>query len=137
MKNKKAFTLVELVIAVVIVGILSGIAGPIYKNYALEAKRTEGYALLERILNEERKYYAEYEEFYWVNSGTGGLSCYIPAIGVDARQNKYFTAYAFDYGSGNNGRDKITVSARSAKYGTVILVHDLTAGGPVYRVEGL
>ena len=45
-KSKKGFTLVELVIVIVIVGILSVISVPIYRGYVDRAMRTEGEVLL-------------------------------------------------------------------------------------------
>ncbi|MBQ3835161.1 MAG: prepilin-type N-terminal cleavage/methylation domain-containing protein, partial [Elusimicrobia bacterium] len=130
-----AFTLVELVIAVVIVGILSGIAGPIYKNYALEAKRTEGYALLERILNEERKYYAEYEEFYCQSYSV--TTCMDNILGIDARGNKYFTKFMINH-NWLDGKVNLYAKVNSNNVGSIVLVYNITdAQGPVYRVEGL
>ena len=48
-KAKKGFTLVELVIVIVIVGILSVISVPIYRGYVEKAIMTEGKVLINAI----------------------------------------------------------------------------------------
>jgi type IV pilus assembly protein PilA len=45
MKNKKGFTLIELMITVAIVGILAAIALPAYQDYTVRAQVTEGISL--------------------------------------------------------------------------------------------
>ena len=45
-QTNKGFTLIELMITVAIVGILSSIAVPAYKDYVLRAKLTEGISAL-------------------------------------------------------------------------------------------
>lgn len=44
--NKKGFTLIELIIAVTIVGILSVIVYPVYTNYTLKSRRSDALATL-------------------------------------------------------------------------------------------
>jgi type IV pilus assembly protein PilE len=46
MNKVSGFTLIELMIAVTVIGILAAIAMPIYQNHVLRANRTEGQALL-------------------------------------------------------------------------------------------
>ncbi|MDD5020697.1 MAG: prepilin-type N-terminal cleavage/methylation domain-containing protein [Endomicrobiaceae bacterium] len=86
MKSMKGFTLVELVIVIVIVGILSVVAVPVYKGYTKKAMATEGKALLGAINTSQKVYFAE-----WANFATGAQSA---ALDVDAGTNKYFTTYA-------------------------------------------
>jgi type IV pilus assembly protein PilE len=53
--SSKGFTLIELVVAMVIVGILAAIAIPAYSNYAMKAHRTDAKtALLDMASLEER-----------------------------------------------------------------------------------
>ena len=47
--NKKGFTLVELVIVIIIVGILSIISVPVYRGYVEKAMLTEGKTLIGAI----------------------------------------------------------------------------------------
>ena len=86
MKNKKGFTLVELIIVIVIVGILSVISVAVYRGYTLKSKMTEGKALAASIITSQRVYYSEFGEWYiianWVDVDT--------TLDVDARQNVFF-----------------------------------------------
>lgn len=55
--KQQGFTLIELMIAVVIVGILAAIAYPSYTEYVLKSNRAEGKAhLLEAMQAQERHY---------------------------------------------------------------------------------
>lgn len=54
-----AFTLIELMIVVVIIGILAAIAVPSYRSYTVKAKLAEGYVVFDAIKKGEIKYYHE------------------------------------------------------------------------------
>jgi len=89
-KTKKGFTLVELVIVIVIVGILSVISVPIYRGYVEKAKMVEGNVLLNAIAKAELAYHVKYGGF--VNDGSGygngiGKGRYLD---IDSSGNKYF-----------------------------------------------
>lgn len=87
-KDKKAFTLVELVITISIIVILSLIAGPMYKDYARSSKFSEGYLLLSAIKDAQRIYRDRYGTFY-----VGTITNYDPVLQIDARTNKYFRSF--------------------------------------------
>lgn len=89
MKKTKGFTLVELIIVIVIVGILSIVAVPIYRGYTKKAIATEAKALLGSIATSEKVYYAEFGEYFTVVQ-----TSYIKELDVDARSNKYFNTYS-------------------------------------------
>lgn len=55
-KNKRGFTLIELMITVAIVGVLSAIAIPAYKDYTIKAKVSEGMLLAEGYKAEMTEY---------------------------------------------------------------------------------
>ena len=55
-KTKKGFTLIELIIVIVIIGILSTVSVPIYRKYIAEATMTEGYTLLGAVARAELIY---------------------------------------------------------------------------------
>jgi len=57
--EESGFTLIELMIVVVIIGILSAIAYPSYRSYSLKGKRTEAIAALADIAGAQEKFYAE------------------------------------------------------------------------------
>ncbi|CAN0247440.1 unnamed protein product [Phaeothamnion confervicola] len=56
-RGQYGFTLMELMIVVVIVGIMSSIAFPAYKAYVDRAKRSEGKAFLMELAGRQERYY--------------------------------------------------------------------------------
>ena len=92
----KGLTLVEMVITIVLVMILSSISIPIYKQNILNAKEAEAYAMIGAIVSAQKTYYAQYGNFLYqskVGLGEWGISSNVPALGLDARQNKYFNSF--------------------------------------------
>lgn len=81
-KNAKGFTLIELVIVIVIVGILAAVSVPIYKSYTRRAMAAEGRALGAAVANAQKIYFAEHNAFF------NGAPAEVSAAG-----NKYFTTY--------------------------------------------
>lgn len=58
--KNKGFTLIELMIVVVIVGILSSIALPSYQQYVRKANRADGMSAIQMILDAQERYYADH-----------------------------------------------------------------------------
>ena len=87
--DKKGFTLVELVIVIVIVGILSIISVPVYRGYVEKAMLTEGKTLIGAVGRAELAYHVEAEEFKIINK-TG----YDETIDIDARGGRYFNSFS-------------------------------------------
>ena len=56
-RNEKGFTLVELMIVVVIIGILASIAIPKFSNMIGKTKTTEAKQILGNIISQEKAYY--------------------------------------------------------------------------------
>ena len=59
-RNQEGFTLVELIVVVVIIGILSAIAIPSFQNAADKAKQKEASVLLASYVKAAQSYYVEY-----------------------------------------------------------------------------
>ena len=57
------FTIIELMIAVAIIGILSALAVPAYQNYTIRAKVTEGLAYMSQYKTDVMEYYASHIVF--------------------------------------------------------------------------
>ena len=94
MKGTKGFTLVELVIVIIIVGILSIVAVPIYRGYTKRAYASEGRALLGSIQTAQKVYYAEWGNYAAeANTDQGTL------LDVDAKKNKYFRSFTVTGGA--------------------------------------
>ena len=87
-KSKKGFTLVELVIVIVIVGILSAISVPVYRGYVEKAIMAEGNTLLGAIAKAELAYHVQHKRFVAINKTQASKK-----LGVDARGGKYFYAF--------------------------------------------
>lgn len=56
--RQSGVTLIELMIAVTIVGILATIAYPSYQNYQQSSRRSEGQSCLVRLANTQERFYA-------------------------------------------------------------------------------
>lgn len=59
MKRKNGFTLIELMLVVTIIGILSAIALPMYKDYILRAQLTEGISALGTMRVKMEQYFQD------------------------------------------------------------------------------
>jgi type IV pilus assembly protein PilE len=76
------FTLVELLIAVAIVGFLSAIAYPNYRQYILRAHRAEGLTALEEAAIRQERYYS--------NNSTYTTSMALLGFASSTTQNGYY-----------------------------------------------
>jgi len=66
--NKQGFTLIELMIAVAIVGILTAIAYPSYTNYVNRGKRSEGRAALLDTAAKLERFYSDRSRYATANN---------------------------------------------------------------------
>ena len=95
MQNKiKGFTIVELIFAILVIGILALISVPVYRGYVRKSISTEGKNLLSDINVGERSYFYRTGNLY----ATSGTETNSTKIGVDARRNKYFKSYSITTG---------------------------------------
>ncbi|RJF98936.1 type IV pilin protein [Noviherbaspirillum saxi] len=84
----RGFTLLELMVVVVIVGILAGIAFPSYQESIRRTKRTEGKSALMETLQQQERYYSQHNTyaafsssspdklFKWYSGGSPSNSAY-------------------------------------------------------------
>ncbi len=73
-KRKRGFTLIELMIAVAIVGILSAIAYPSYTQYMVRGKRSEGRAALLDTAAKLERFYSDRSRYATANNTFPTLS---------------------------------------------------------------
>ena len=111
-ENKKGFTLVELVIVIVIVGILSIISVPIYRGYVEKAIMTEGKVLINAIGKAELAYHVKNDCFY----GSGARIENDDILDIDARGNKYFKEFSVSEENYGGEEAAAPAGAYSIKY---------------------
>lgn len=91
----RGFTLVELLIVVVIVGILAAVAGPAYARHRYRALAVEAAETLSQIVNAQEAYRAEFNMYSDAsndlalsmptnNGASGSLGMWWPALGAPA-----------------------------------------------------
>ncbi|WP_135444275.1 pilin [Vibrio tasmaniensis] len=103
-KNQKGFTLIELMIVVAIIGVLSAIAVPAYKNYVKKSEASVGLSTARALLTNIDMYIQE----------QGTFPTTLPSVGATATMNKLGTL-------------AITQDTTNTDQGTVTFTFDGTA----------
>lgn len=107
MRKKRivGFTLIELVVVMVIIGILAVISVPMYRSYIRRAMIAEGRTLVGAIATSEKTWFAEHQ-YYLSYQKTASLARMdldgdgiIGDIDIDARPNTYFTTFSITTGA--------------------------------------
>ena len=124
--RKKAFTLVELLIVIIIIGILAAVAVPQYQGMIAKTKMAELYVAVNAVIKAEEVFYAEHGFYAATSSPHPGydLPYTIDQAGLDAFSNvldltmpglnSIFT-YAVVYYAVNNG-SRIYVRVRQHQW---------------------
>jgi prepilin-type N-terminal cleavage/methylation domain-containing protein len=100
--KRTGFTLVELLVAVIIVGVLSSLAVPIFRQNIRRVMATEGHALVGAIRTAQRIYFAENNRYTsnWVDIEGA----------VDINNNKYFKTVPVLTASGTGSEATFTAT---------------------------
>jgi len=96
-KRVSRFTLIELMVVVIIVGILAAAAVPIYIAQTRRARTSEAVAGLGAIRSVERVYYTEKSAYLAVSAGNidNNPEDASPGLGLDFASNTYFDNSCF------------------------------------------
>lgn len=102
-KYLRGFTMIEMMITLIILGILAAIAFPSYQESVLKAKRTEGRAALMKTMQQQERYYSLYTTYLAFSSSS-----------VDPNEKR------FNWFSGENAQASFyEISAQSCKEKTL------------------
>jgi type IV pilus assembly protein PilE len=124
--EQPGFTLAELLVVTIIVGILASLAFPLYRQNIKRAIATEGHALVGSIRTSERIYFAEHDTYTSNWSDISG--------NMDINNNKYFTTAPIFIasGTGSGATFTATVTGSADASGISISINqqgDITTGG--------
>ncbi len=116
-KKQQGFTLIELMIVVAIIGVLSAIAVPAYKDYVTKSEVASGVATLKSLVTPAELYYQE-------NGGFASTLAELNSVGIGAGSVKNGTLGLVSGGSGlqialNSPSGAIVTIARNDNLGWV------------------
>lgn len=117
----KGFTLIEVMIVVVIIGILAAIAYPSYTRYVAQSTRAEGLSALMRLANLQEQYYLDNRKYTTDLSELIGADPYITEHGnysVTSSGTSSFTLKAVAQGiqaSRDSSCSPLTITDTGAK----------------------
>lgn len=121
MRRNKGFTLIEVMIVVVIVGILAAVAIPNYSDYVTRSKTTEAVSALSDAKVRMEQYFQD-NRYYSSDGAAGSTDC-----GVTMPATTHFT---FACVSSNNGQAYVwTATGTLAMVGFTYTINQVNARG--------
>jgi len=136
--NRKGFTMIELMVVVVVIGILASIAVPMYGKYVRNARLTEASGRVGEIITSAKAYAQEHQD------ASGNPTWPSGAVGIVDLSNSESFSYAITAGNGDNATTTaLTIEAtglansRMAGVTLEVTVNSLGANGSAPVVAGL
>ena len=105
--KKSGFSLIELMIVIVVTGVLSAVAVPIYSNGVMKAKLAEADGALSSISNYLRIYYAENGKYPKQIQDEHVIGSYWNDIASGELTGQYFSDSSYTYQSTNGLQYKV------------------------------
>ncbi len=124
MKRQAGFTLIEIMMAIVIVAILAGIAVPIYFHYVEGSRRSSAITALQRAAAAEEKHYATYNSYA---TSLTTLGYQTNSVAIPSGSQHWYTLSAQTDPSGSDYELKATPAGSQA--GDACGTYILTATG--------
>ncbi|MFP6641859.1 MAG: prepilin-type N-terminal cleavage/methylation domain-containing protein [Myxococcota bacterium] len=78
-RSQRAFTLIELMIVVALIGVLASLAVPSFRNYQMKSKRAEAFGNLATLAQTQKAYFAEFSSFVAAAPEPGATSGEVPS----------------------------------------------------------
>ena len=123
-KDQRGFTLMELMIVIVIIGVLAAIGVPAYKNYVTEAKEAACKANMRTVATAFRMYYAENGEYLLSDDQgviVGALAKYITNIDTIVKCPADRSIYTYKIASSGVNPDDRLVTITCDEHGTYVV----------------
>jgi type IV pilus assembly protein PilE len=88
--DSKGFSLIELMIVVVIIGILAAVAIPAYYNHVLRTRQSDAYHNLLDIKAAQEMYYSQYDEYAGPYSPIASADTFTNLLSFSYQESTYY-----------------------------------------------